>query len=259
MPKREYPAANYCIYRSERSVCGGELGDEHVIAYGLGGDPILPAASCQKHEAVTSLIQRRVLKGNFDSLRVWLGLRSRRPKERPTTITYTAQSSDRTIQQELPPAQHPFCIAFWVYKKPELLLGNRSGNSGAAWIQMLGDPNLFPKDTEVTVPGAVDSNVTGQLLAKVAHAYAVAELGQSFRPLLLGLLNERDDKILTNALVNQLVGGTEEKQGFSDMFAGVFGSYKNGQSHRTVGVSLDEAREIVVMASHLLRIVDERR
>ena len=50
-----------------------------------------------------------------------------------------------------------------------------------------------------------------------------------------------------------------ERQGVSNMFAGVFGAYKNSQSHRTVGISPEKAREIVVMASHLLRIVDERR
>ncbi|RKU32661.1 TIGR02391 family protein [Candidatus Poribacteria bacterium] len=49
-----------------------------------------------------------------------------------------------------------------------------------------------------------------------------------------------------------------EKQATSHLFAAAIGLYKNPYSHQNVPVTAEEAAELIIFASHLLRIIDSR-
>jgi hypothetical protein len=49
-----------------------------------------------------------------------------------------------------------------------------------------------------------------------------------------------------------------EREALSHLFAGAIGSYKNPHSHRSIQIDAEEAVEMIMLASHLLNIVNAR-
>ena len=86
-----------------------------------------------------------------------------------------------------------------------------------------------------------------EVAVRTAGNYAAAEIGV---PLMRKAFHVNDGNLIDP------IQQPAEKQARSDLFAGAIGSYKNPGSHRDVELTAEEAVEIIIFASHLLRIVD---
>ncbi len=94
--------------------------------------------------------------------------------------------------------------------------------------------------------------------AMKAVEVAVREASGLSKDIGVPLMRKAFDKAggpLTDMLIDE-----GEREMRAHLFAGAIGSYKNPQSHRNVALDdPDEAAEIIMLANHLLRIVDSRK
>lgn len=89
-----------------------------------------------------------------------------------------------------------------------------------------------------------------EVYVREAGGYTDGDLGTA----LMRKAFHEDDGPLTDKTVEK-----SERQARSALFSAAIGSYKNPHSHRDVDIdNADEALEIVLLANHLLRIVDRR-
>jgi hypothetical protein len=182
--KHRYQAVGKCIY------CGfGEsLSDEHILPFGLGGDLVLPKASCKKCSDITSAIEGRLLRGHWWPLRRQLNLQSRHPSKQPDDFEVKIIRSDGAEEKGLIPADRypmvpivglfePAIFGRAVYQETPIASTIYVKNliDGAAVDKLVHE--VAGAGGKIVFPTVFDMQDFFQFLAKVALAYAVARRG----------------------------------------------------------------------------------
>ncbi|MBR1209016.1 hypothetical protein [Bradyrhizobium sp. JYMT SZCCT0180] len=195
-PNRIYDPVGKCIYCPDPK---GKLTDEHVVPFGLAADSVvLPLSSCQKCAKITGKIEQHCLRGMFGNFRIAIGAPTRRPKERPKTISVRAGrlSDDRSRVDDIKTLEIDPTDIIMLPSFTFPAAGILEGRDPAADIEYR--VNIHRMDDRAIEfcrqHGAIESTLINpmaflRMAAKIAHSYAVAELGLgSFRPFLLDLI-----------------------------------------------------------------------
>jgi len=178
--------------------CGAkrDLSEEHIIPFGLGGNLILPDASCpQCRDIIGVQVEGAILNaywGTHGIPRLRLNLPTRKPKKRPKkrilTITDRTDGQSRTVAvaaSEIPLAFIGMTTAF---PEPGILWGATTTDQfdGTIWLKYNEQElrKFAGPGESVQGIGKFNPFTYGRMICKIAHALAFAEHGGSFIPIL---------------------------------------------------------------------------
>lgn len=130
----------------------------------------------------------------FGPTRIRLGLPTRRPEDRPKELTLVLSEKTTPVEERRIPAQEfPLVIPGLILPPPGILTRDKPHDRlvGEFWIGH-GD-NKAREIMELTGRGVrlgtFNNHIFSQMLAKIAHSYAIAEWGfYSFKPPVLDLI-----------------------------------------------------------------------
>lgn len=175
-----------CIYCG---VEGPDLTDEHVVPFGLlpRTEPgiILRKASCRPCAAITSKVERAVLRELWQPIRAGLNLRSRRKGDALKLYPLVIEQDGREKEIFLPVDEFPVVMIFPTFAQPGCISGESLEDginvNGTFTIQLAGPSleNVARKlqTTKVSVKATFRVLTYERLLCKVAYGFAIAKLG----------------------------------------------------------------------------------
>jgi hypothetical protein len=187
------PAVGRCIY------CGSDGGQdglrkEHGIPFSLGGNIILPQASCSTCEGVISYLEGYVGRRVFGSMRSFYEIQKRRRPQPAPTVSVLFETKDGKESRQIPLKDAPPMLLMCQFPQPGMLSGQQPSPLARlddVWlwysheVQQYAERMRQPGDKGWTVQFDFKEDLFGRFLAKVVHCMAIAQFGiDSFRPFL---------------------------------------------------------------------------
>jgi hypothetical protein len=205
-----YAPAHRCIYCGSSEYRPGDaerkLGEEHIIAGGLGASLTLYRASCHAHEKLTSGIETKLLQRLFDPIRKQLDIRGRDKKPLLKGNFEVHHMVDgKNVALRLPISDHPTVLFLAQMGPPGILTGRPKWLHGitGAWMININatKEKLQRRGMKSFASPGLDTVLFSKMLCKIGHSVAAAEvLTENFDPLALGFLlaslgkTEHDDR-----------------------------------------------------------------
>ncbi|UFS77246.1 hypothetical protein LPB73_07670 [Tardiphaga sp. 37S4] len=175
------------------------MSDEHIIAFCLGNDAVLPKASCDACAKLTSYLEGYAGRQVFGPMRKHFRIQSRRKSSPLGTVDVrfirATGEETRSVQRNLLPTM----LSLPLFPAAGLLEDRAPAPIHVVdnWIWFAEDPAqrmsklLQPGEFGWQLPAAVNGSTFARMLAKIAHSIAVGWLGISayehlLPPLILG-------------------------------------------------------------------------
>ncbi len=206
MARHLYKPVGKCIYcgETELPVDIHRFGDEHIIPFALGGNLILPEASCKSCEKIINRqIETPVSSHEWGFFRSKRTFPTRRKKRRKTHIKLRRVDGGPL---NVPVSDYSAPVPLYKFGEARILSGLPPGSDHLRWTMVV----LADHDAEMAMQRKypewnkqhrlkAQPHEFARLLAKIAYGYVVAEVGlDAFNPLVLGIiLGKSDDYFYT--------------------------------------------------------------
>jgi hypothetical protein len=207
-PLNILPPVGQCIY------CLATLGltDEHIIPFSLGGNLVLPKASCKSCNKITHKFEGAVARKVFGQFRAAYDVQTRRPEEQPNHVKIRTKSGSL---KWVPIKEVPDMLFVPESCEPELQVRPSPSPWGGLGTWAIRDNGLkeFQElhDWDGTVWVDTHPWHFGRMLAKIGYSYAVAKLGLgTFQPLVIDIIKGKVQNL------SELIG-TETKHQNQDL------------------------------------------
>lgn len=220
-----YPAPGHCIYCKANRYDDADtrpLGEEHIINEGIGGTLGIRQASCGACEKYTSGPESRIINEALNAARFHLGTRMKGTKKKNPRFRATKIARQFEEIERLPLADHPTMLMLITLAAPGILMGRRSDARAGpygGWTKNLNldVERLRQRGYDGLASPEFDTVSFCQMLAKIAHSFAYAELGQDLVPMLPRLIRRKlPPKVSAWPSRYHLIGGNPFERPESD-------------------------------------------
>lgn len=207
-PEKYYRSPQRCIYCSRKAVT---LTKEHIIPFGLAANSlVMSKGSCRKCADETKKYETAVLRHMWWPFRTHLGMPTRHRNQVPGDFTMMRTHPGAVLDGVIPPKadlieqvpaeEYPLFFYSFHYDPPGVISDRpaHQDNERAFWLGDLASLRKQIDDKQAFRVGELNSEALSLMLAKIGHAYAVAELGfNSFHPTLtLAIRNKAIGRLL---------------------------------------------------------------